>query len=70
MTKPHPHLPAPEDLPRLYLGLRVRIERLEGNVSQFLAEKTKDTLVRPTWRDLEQLKAEITRLQARLGNQE
>ncbi len=66
MTRTPPPPPGPEDLARLYLDLRARLERLEGTVSQLCAERTRDGLLRPTWRDLEALRNDIARLERML----
>jgi hypothetical protein len=62
MIKFHPQPPAPEDLPELYLALKAHVEKLEGMVRQMSAEGTRATLDRPTWRDMQELRAEIERL--------
>ena len=47
--KRHPHQPlSTEDLAELYVGLKRRIERLEGIVRQIQAEGTRATLDRLT----------------------
>jgi hypothetical protein len=70
MTSPKRPLPAPEDLPRLYLTLTRKVEWMEGAVRQLLAESARDHLLRPTWKDLQDLQAEVARLrqQAQQGD--
>jgi len=46
MTQPRPKPPALEDLPELYLDLKLSMERLEGIVRQLQAEGTRATLDR------------------------
>ncbi len=67
MTKALRHPPAPEDLPELYLKLIARLEKVEGSVRQLLAERTRDSLARPTWSDLQQVQADIQELKANAG---
>jgi hypothetical protein len=57
----HP-LPAPEELPALYVNLLATVERLEGMVQQLLAEGNHSRLTMPTWRDFQELKADVDRL--------
>ena len=63
MTPSPPIPPSIEDLARLYHGLNARVERLDGNVRQLLAERTRDALPHPTWQDVEALKKDIARLE-------
>lgn len=61
---PSPHLPQSlEELADLCHALSRTVERLEGNVAQLLAERTRDALPRPTWRDLEAIKKDVQRLE-------
>lgn len=66
MTADHPQPPTPEDLLELYRRLKNRVEKLEGTVQQLRSEGTHDALTRPTWRDVEEVKKEIARLQGML----
>jgi hypothetical protein len=64
-----PRVPYPwtlAELSDLYRRLVVRLEKLEGAMSQIRAEQTRDTTLLPTWRDVQELKAEIDRLRKRL----
>ena len=54
--------PALEDLPRLYMQLHERLDRLEGSVKQLQAQASAATLGRLTLRDLDGIKQEIERL--------
>ena len=51
--------PPPDALPELYLHLVRRVEKLEGNVKQLLAERTHDANAHATVRDVQALKADI-----------
>jgi hypothetical protein len=62
MNKARRHPPAPEDLPELYLDVLARLEKLEGKVFQLLSEGTRDGLLRPTWRDVQEIRADIDQL--------
>jgi len=62
MTKPRPQPPAPEELPALYLALAAKVERLEGMVRQLLAERTHSQIMTPTWRDSQEIGADIDQL--------
>ena len=65
---PFPHEPPSiEDLHELYLRLKAKLESLEGAVRQILAERTRDALPHPTWRDVEALKKDIARLEHMLS---
>lgn len=66
MTPPSPIPLSIEDLAKLYHGLNARVERLDGNVRQLLAERTRDALPRPTWRDMHDLRTDIKQLQQKL----
>jgi len=70
MTKPRPRLPAPEDLPPLYLALATKVERLEGLVRQLLAERTHSQITAPTWKDFQEIKADIDRLRAKINRKD
>jgi len=70
MTKPRPRLPAPEDLPALYLALATKVERLEGLVRQLLAERTHSQITAPTWKDFQEIKADIDRLRAKINRKD
>ena len=59
--------PSLEELAELYRRLKTRVEGLEGNVRQLLAERTRDALPHPTWRDLESLRKDIARLEQMLS---
>ena len=48
-----------QDLEELYRRLVGRLDRLEGTVRQLLAEGTRDTLDRPSWRDIDELRKQI-----------
>lgn len=61
---PSPSLPPSiEELAAFCHALTRTVERLEGNVRQLLADRTRDALPRPTWRDLEAIKKDIAHLQ-------
>jgi hypothetical protein len=51
-----------EELAKLCFHLKNRLDRLEGNVKQLLAEQIHETGLRPTWKDFESLQTEIGRL--------
>jgi hypothetical protein len=59
--------PSVEDLHELYLRLKAKVESMEGTVRQILAERTRDALPHPTWRDLEALKKDIAELQKKIA---
>jgi hypothetical protein len=61
MSQFHPEPPAAEDLPKLYLALLRRVERLEGALRQLWSDGVRDNL-RPTLRDIQEIKADIDRL--------
>ena len=63
MSHSPPIPPSIEDLAEFYRGLSTRVDRLDGNVRQLLAERTRDALPHPTWRDVEALKKDIVDLQ-------
>ena len=67
MTRPRPQPPAPEELPILYLALVTKVERLEGMVRQLLAERTHTQITSPTWRDFQEIKADMDRLRAAIN---
>ena len=58
----HRNPPAIEDLPRLCMQLRDRLDRLEGSVKQLQAQATAATLGRLTLRDLDEIKQDIEEL--------
>lgn len=61
---PSPHLPQSlEELAAFCHALSRTVERLDGHVRQLLADRTRDALPQPTWRDLETLKKDIAELQ-------
>jgi len=62
VTFSHRNPPAIEDLPRLYLHLTERLDRIEGSVKQLQAQATAATLGRLTLRDLDGIKREIENL--------
>jgi len=64
MNTPSP-TPSPEDLYELYTSLKQRVDRIDGIVRQLQSEGTRDTLTRPTYRDLEAVKKDIAELQQR-----
>jgi hypothetical protein len=66
MTPPVPYPWTLAELSDLYRRLLVRLEKVEGAMSQIRAERTRDTTLLPTWRDVQELKAEIDRLRKRL----
>jgi len=70
MTKSKPLPPAPEDLPALYLALATQVEKLEGMVRQLMAERTHSQITAPTWKDFQEIKADIDRLRAAINNPE
>ena len=60
---PSPHFPQSlEELAAFCHDLSRAVERLEGNVRQLLADRTRDALPRPTWRDLEAMKNDLADL--------
>ncbi len=59
--------PAPEDLPALYVTLAANVERLEGMVRQLLAEGTHSQITAPTWKDFQELKADVDRIRAAIN---
>jgi N-acetylglucosamine-6-phosphate deacetylase len=64
-------LPPPLDaLPELYLRLVRRVEKLEGQVKQLLAEGTRDTLPTLTWKDLDALKKDLAEMQRQLSDKQ
>jgi hypothetical protein len=63
MTKPRPKPPDIEDLPELYLDLKLSMERLEGIVRQLQAEGTRATLDSMAWKELETVKKQVKRLE-------
>jgi len=65
MNKSDPPSLTLEELAKLYFHLQNRLDRLEGNVRQLLAEQTRETGLRPTWKDFEALQTEIGRLKRR-----
>jgi hypothetical protein len=67
MTTPPDHILPIEELATLYHRLNARVERLDGNVRQLLAERTRDALPRPTWRHVEAIKKDIADLQKRVA---
>ena len=67
MTKPRPKPPALEDLPDLYLDLKLNMERLEGIVRQLQAEGTRATLDRLTFQEFEKDKNGLKRLERHTG---
>jgi hypothetical protein len=54
--------PSIEELAEFCGVLKRRVERLEGNVRQLLADRTRNALPQPTWRDIEALRADLRRL--------
>lgn len=67
MTPDLPYTPSIEELAEMYLRLKARVEQLDGQVQQLRAGGTHDTLTRPTYRDLEPIKRDITELQKQLA---
>jgi hypothetical protein len=67
MTRPRPQPPAPEELPALYLALVTKVERLEGMARQLLAEKTHSHIMSPTWKDFQEIKADVDRLRVAIS---
>lgn len=61
MTKSRPKPPALEDLPELYLDMKLSMERLEGIVRQLQAEGTRATLDRMALQELRKNKNDIQR---------
>jgi hypothetical protein len=62
--------PAPEELSTLYLALAANVEKLEGMVRQLMAERTHSDITTPTWKDYQEIKADIDRLRAAINNTE
>jgi hypothetical protein len=54
-------------LPSLYVALIANVERLEGMVQQLLAEGIHSHLTAPTWRDFQELKADVDRIRAAIN---
>ncbi|OGJ79420.1 hypothetical protein A2412_04085 [Candidatus Peribacteria bacterium RIFOXYC1_FULL_58_8] len=59
--------PSVEDLHEFFLRLKAKVESMEGTVRQILAERTRDALPHPTWRDIEALKKDIAELQKKIA---
>jgi len=58
-------LPPPLDaIPELYLRLVRRVEKLEGQVNQVLAERTSDTSLHLALRDVQELRSEFQKLRS------
>ena len=65
MNTPSP-APSTEDLYEFYKSLKQRVDRIDGEVKQLLAERTRGTLTTPTWRDLDAMKKDVAELEKRL----
>jgi len=50
----------------LHLRLFAYVEKLDGLVKQLLAERTRDTTLLPTWKDVQELRTDIDRLQKKI----
>jgi polyhydroxyalkanoate synthesis regulator phasin len=66
MNTPGQYRPTIAQLYDLHLRLVARVEKLDGSVKQLLVERTRDTTLLPTWKDVQELRADIDRLQKKI----